>query len=158
MRREISSPVTILKKISVLAIFGIMIPVFFLSGMDVFSLKTLILAAVYVTTGVLAIRHTLDLKKVEMIETGLFISQINFGKDSEIFVPFEEIANVSPVFSLGGGGYLIVEFKGLTKFGTRISFKPADRSSNVYEHPIIMELNGKAQNARFQAQIERHNS
>lgn len=91
-----------------------------------------------------------QLKKVEMNDSGLFISQVKFGKRDEIFVLFEEIEKIKgSLLVMNNLENIVVEFKNPTKFGKKIPFIAKTTMLGFFGHPIIDEMKREIEKAKF---------
>lgn len=147
MCREISSSTTGLNKVAILFFFGFLAPFVILSGLfsaNRFDLGSLLGFLFFVFIAFLFIRAALNWKDVNINKNGLIISQMNFGKRKEIFVPFKNIKIVrQTLLQRFNPETVIIEFKHSTDFGDKIKFIPKVRffPFPFFKHPIVDELN-----------------
>lgn len=142
MPREISSSVyTTLTKLGTIVFFGILTPlmIFVLSGsID----KLLVHILFFLPLSFFVIRWALAFKQIEINDKGLIISQANFGKKQEIFVPFAKIKYAKQgFFQHFNPESVVIEFTEKTVFGEKIKFIPKVRFFAFLNHPIVDELN-----------------
>ena len=147
MCREISSSSTGLNKVAILFFFGFLAPFVTLSGLfsaNRFNAGSLFVFMFIVFIAFLFIRSALSWKHVSINKNGLIISQMNFGKRKEIFVPFKNIKIVrQTLLQRFNPETVIIEFKHSTDFGHKIKFIPKIRffPFPFFEHPIVKKLN-----------------
>lgn len=149
MRRKISSSATnfykVLFSLPISAI--ILINLFF--GLVNLHFLQLFLSLLFGIIGFYILRWIFDWKKIEITETGVFISRTNFWDTSEIFVSFDQIQFASGQFASEGfwaGGnpeFVSIKFSILTEFGDKVWFIPKTRFFAFSAHPIIEEINQK---------------
>lgn len=153
MSREISSAATPIYKAVFLLLFGCSVPIFiFLTingikdSQNVSAFQILIavlktLAEIFFA--ILFVRLALNWKKVEIEDSGLTITNVNFFvKRISTFVPFENINAARQNFFLQGNpGTVTIEFNEPVFFGKKITFVPTFRSLTMFKHPIVEEVN-----------------
>lgn len=142
MRREISSAAyTAFTKLGTVVFFGILVPltVIFLSdSIGKFLLQILI----FLPLSFFMIRWALAFKLVLIGDDGLLISQVNFGKKQELFVPFAKIKGAKQsFFQHFNPESVTIEFTETTVFGEKIKFIPKVRFYPFFDHQIVEELN-----------------
>lgn len=142
MPREISSSSTRVNKVLIMFFYSLAFLSTLINHLSSVSLETFLPMFIVIILGFFIIRWALSWKKVEITDSGLKISEINFGKTKEIFVSFEDILEVRQnFFQRGSLETVIIESNKPTQFGKKIRFIPKMRFLNVTEHPIVRELN-----------------
>lgn len=142
--RRISSSLTVLTKIIVLAIFAVFVPIWLIRNNDSPTVFFFVLLFA-VLFGFFMVNRALNLKHVEMTSDGLVISNANPLSPKEIFVPYENILEArQSFFQRGNFEIVVIEFHNRTKFGKKITFAPKLRYYAISEHPIVSEINRHA--------------
>ena len=113
------------------------------------SFEIFLFAAAAVAIEVTAIQKSLELKNVELSDSGLFISHRFLGQNKEIFVPFEEITEIRQKSEFSPRRIFILKTRTLTRFGSEIHFIPKNEVYGLNENPVIDELNKKIGEAKL---------
>jgi hypothetical protein len=143
--REISSSLnTAVTKLWSLLFFGFLIPAFLTSNI-ITSRYDLFITLTHIPTiliSFLPVYWAFKIKQVVLTEKGLLIFHIHFGKRMEMFVPFENIENISQKFYQRSNIETVsIKLNKITEFGSKIVFMPKIRFLGIFEHPIVGELN-----------------
>jgi hypothetical protein len=142
MRREISSSSnTALTKLAIIVFFGILVPITFIFSFESIG-KLLLQMLFFLPLSFFLVRWALKLKQIEINDNGLIISQTNFGRKQELFVPFKQLKCVKQsFFDHFNPETVTIEFKEETVFGEKIKFIPKVRFFAFLDHPVVEELN-----------------
>ena len=142
MRREISSPMTILYTLFLILIFVVIISISLYRTLFAPDSLNIFLSSLAMLLGFFIGRWVLGWKRVEIAEKGIYISSDNFFDDREIFVPFNQIDTVQQsIWTRGNPELISVKFSVTNLFGDKIWFIPRTRSFPLQKHPIVEELN-----------------
>jgi len=142
MTREISSSAyTAFTKFGIIVFFGILLPLMTFVLSESIN-KLLVSMLFFLPLSFFVIRWSLAFKQVVINDEGLIISQANFGKKHEIFVPFAKIKCARQgFFDHFNPESVTIEFTESTIFGEKIKFIPKVRFFPFLDHLIVDELN-----------------
>jgi hypothetical protein len=143
MEREISSSLTGFYKLLALFAFCIVLPMFVIGIVIRVGWGGLFVILFWGPFAAIIIWWTLRISKVEIRESGLFISRNNFRRRIEVLVPFENIDYADQHFFQRNSGAetVTIKLKEETELGRTIKFIPKYRPFSFFEHPVVREIN-----------------
>ncbi len=141
MRREISTPYSFTEKVLHNIFMFFSIPLFGALDFNQVNFWDSLFAALLTVYGVVLIKKKFTYRKIETDETGLYISQKILGQNKEVFIPFNEIAQIQEVSNIHSRNeFYVIKLKTFTRFGNEIKFIPKSKFIEYPENAVIIEL------------------